>query len=160
MPIDSALVIINKTNLDSGTDGTGSGSDPTASGGAVVSVDEGAEIGLALFAGPSDTGGEPGDADTLDVTVEVSVDGGSVWNTLADFRQILGSEIPDDTGAGDKTVRLGQVVQLPRADSGQSNLVKLRCNSTASDTSNWGLYVAVCGANDIRSEWQKQAVVA
>lgn len=160
MPGDSNLILINVTNLDSVNDGNGSGSDPTTAPGAVLNVDEEAEIAITCFLKASDTAGEPGDADTLEVEVEVSADGGTTWDELVNFRTITGSELPDDTAAGDKTLRLARRCKLPRADSGQSGLVKIRPVTVASDTSNWALYMDVRGVGDIRSEWEQRAVVA
>lgn len=156
MPADANALLLNKTNLDSSTHGTGSGSDPTASGGAVVSVAEGGMVGIRAFFGQSDTGGEPGDADTLDLDIEVAVDG-STFHTFIPFRQVAGAELPDDTAHGDKTLRLGAIGRLPIADAGQSHLVKLRCNTSASDASNWGLRVDVVTPAEIRDEWIKNA---
>lgn len=158
MPLDSDLVLLTTTTLDSNSDGNGSGSDETTAPGAVVSIEEEADLDILLFLKASDTAGEPGDADTLDVAVGVSVDGGTNWGVLADFRQILGSEVPDDTTAGDKTLRLAIQARSPRADSGQSNLVKVRPQTTASDTSNWAVYLAVAPRGTARSEWLAQAI--
>lgn len=158
MPRDDNAILVNLTTLDSGNDGNGSGSDPTAAPGCILSVEEEADIEIVLFCKASDTAGEPGDADTLDVAVGASVDGGTNYGVLADFRQILGSELPDDTAAGDKTLRLAIRCKLPRADSGQSNLVKIRPQTTASDASNWALYMDVRPLGGARAEWLAQAI--
>lgn len=158
MPGDANLILINKTNLDSGTDGNGSGTDPTATAGALLSVEEEAEVAITAFCKASDTAGEPGDADTLDFKVEVSVDGGSVWGDFVVFDTLVGADLPDDTAAGDKTVRRAIRGKLPRADSGQSGLVQIRGVTVASDGSNWALYSDVRTPDDIRTEWEKNAI--
>lgn len=156
----SNLILINKTDLDSGTDGNGSGSDATASGGRVLDVDEGARLALCAFYGESDTGGEPGDADTLDVKLQASVDGGTTWVDIVPLRQVLGSEIPDDESAGDKTVRLAVEFRAPQTDDDQTDgQVQLRLNTVASDTSNWGLYADIRNVTDVREEWLQNAQV-
>jgi hypothetical protein len=159
MPLDSNLVLLNKTDLDSGTDGTGSGTDPTASGGAVVNVEEECEVDLLVFLGQSDTGGEPGDADTLAVIIEAAPDGTN-YGRLATFRSVAGSEMPDDETAGDKTLRLAMRARIPRSTDAGVRTVKVRANTTASDTSNWGAYIAVAPAGTARSEWLATAVEA
>lgn len=158
MPSDSNQILINVADLASGNDGNGTGTDPTTAPGCILDVVEEGEVGVrAFFSQP--TTDPPADAATLDVIVQVSVDGGSTYGPLCTFRQVLGSELPDDEAAGDKTLRLGWVGRLPRADSGQSNLVKVRTNTVASTTTDWGLYVDLAHPNDVRSEWMKNNVV-
>jgi hypothetical protein len=150
--------LINVADLASGNDGNGTGSDPTTAPGAIVNVEEEAMVGIRAFYSQPTTD-PPADGATLDLDVEVSVDGGTVWGDLVKFRQVLGSELPDDEAAGDKTLRMGWVGKLPRADAGQANLVKLRPVTIASTTTDWGLFVDVCSAADVRSEWTKNNVV-
>lgn len=161
MPGDASLILLNRTTIDSGSDGVGSGTDPTAGSGAVLSgIAEETELAATLFLSPSDTGGEPGDADTCDVIVEASADGGSTYDPVFTFRSILGSELPEETADGSRTVRLAGIFRTPRADSGQSNGVKLRLNVTCSDGSNWGIYSDVRTKIDVRNEWMAAAGVA
>lgn len=157
MPGDTNAILINVADLASGNDGNGTGSDPNTAPGAIISVEEEALVGVTAFYSQPTTD-PPADAATLDVIVQVSVDGGTNYFPLVTFRQVLGSELPDDEAAGDKTLRLAQIVKLPRADSGQSNLVKLRTNTVASTTTDWGLFCDVRSAADVRSEWTKQAI--
>lgn len=159
MPGDASAILINTTTLDSGTDGNGSGTDPTVNPGAVLNLEEEATVGITAFYSVSDTGGEPGDADTLAVIVQCAPDGTNYGN-LFTFRSVLGSELPDDLAAGDKTLRLACVVKLPRSTVAGTRTVPVRLNTTASDTSNWGLYSDVRTINDIRSEWLANAVEA
>lgn len=158
MPGDANAILISVINLDSGNHGNGSGSTPTTAPGAALSIEEEAEIAITAFCKASDTGGEPGDADTLDFKVEVSVDGGTVWGDLCVFDTLVGTDLPDDTAAGDKTVRRAIRCKLPRADAGQSNLVIIRPVTVASDASNWALYSDVRTPDDIRTEWEKNAI--
>lgn len=158
MPGDARLVLLDRITLDSGSDGVGSGTDPTAGSGAVLSVPEETKLAATLFLTMSDTGGEPGDADTLDVIVECSPDGGTNWDPVGTFRTFLGIELPDD--AADKTVRKALYFRTPRADAGQDNEVKVRLNITASDASNWGVYSDIRAEQDVRSEWLKDSEVA
>jgi len=157
MPADSNQILINVADLASGNDGNGSGSDPTAAPGAVIDIEESALVGVRAFYSQPTTD-PPADGATLDVIVQVSVNGGSNYYPLVTFRQVLGSELPDDEAAGDKTLRLGQVVKLPKADSGQSNKVKVRTNTVASTTTDWGLYVDIVAPEDVRAEWVENAI--
>lgn len=159
MPGDANAIFMDKTDLDSGTDGTGSGSSPTASGGAVLNLEEEGEVAVTLFIGQSDTGGEPGDADTLDVIVECAPDGTN-YGRLFTFRRILGIEAPDDEAAGDKTLRLACIVKLPKSTQAGIRTVPCRLNTTANDTSNWSVYSDVRAAQDVREEWLMNAVEA
>ena len=160
MPGDATLILLNRTTIDSADDGTGSGTDPTAGAGAVLDVPEETELAVTLFIGQSAGAGEPGDADTLDVIVEASADGGSSYDPVSTFRTILGIEAPDDEAAGEKTKRFATFIRTPRADAGQSGTVKLRLNVTASDTSQWGVYSDVRARQDVRLDWLKDAQVA
>ena len=138
----SGDVLLNVADLASGNDGNGSGSTPTTAPGAVVSVPERSEVGLLLMLSQPTTD-PPADAATLDVGVEVSVDGGSSWKDLVDFRQVLGSELPDDEDAGDPGLKMAFIVRLPEADADQSGLVQLRPVTAASTTTDWGAFLAV-----------------
>lgn len=151
MPNDSTLILVNSGVVDSGTDGTGSGTDPTAAGGAVVTLKgNGGPIGIVckLFEPTSD----PAQAGaTLDVAVELSVDGGTTWDTLCSFRRFDGSEVANqDNSTGSPTVRRAQIVNVPRPDAGST--VQLRGNTTASATTNWGLYLAVTDPGSIEAD--------
>jgi hypothetical protein len=158
-PLDASMVLVNKTNLDSGTDGVGSGADPTVTGGALINLEEEADLAAVLFVIPSATGGEPGDADTLDVIIECAPDGTN-FGRLCTFRRVLGSEAPDDVAAGDKTVRLAIPFRLPRSTVAGVRTVPVRANTTASDTSDWGVYIAITDRGSVRSEWMANAIEA
>lgn len=154
MPLmDTNLILMNKTDLDSGTDGAGSGADPTASGGAVVNLVEETEMALLVILKPSDTGGEPGDADTLTITLELSGDGGSSWPDVTTSRSILGAEVADDLAAGDEGVALAFKFRVPEADAAQDGVVKARLTTVASDTSNWGVHASIVPPQSVRQEW-------
>lgn len=156
----SNLILINTTDLGSDVDGNGSGSDPTADAGCIVEVDEGSEMVVTAFYGQSATAGEPGDADTLDYGIEGSVDGGTTWFDIVDFRQVVGAEVPDDESAGDKTLRLAIPFRVPQTDDDQTNgRVKIRPVTAASDTSHWGLYSDIRAKTDVREEWLQNALV-
>jgi len=154
MPLYAADgVLLNKTNLDSGTDGAGAGTDETASGGRVIDVPERSEIGILAIVKESDTSSEPGDADTLTILVELSYDGGSTYPDYSTSRAILGSEAPDQEDAGDPPLKLGIILKTGEADAAQDGVVKCRLTTTASDTSNWGLWVGVMPVQSFRQEW-------
>lgn len=151
MPSDSTLILLNKANLDSGTDGTGSGTDPTASGGAVVTLKgSGGPIGILckLFEPTTDPAQS---GQTLDISVEISVDGGTTWDTLCSFRRFDGSEIASmDNSTGSPSIRRAQIVNVPLPDAASS--VKLRPNTVASTTTDWGLYLAVTDPGSIEAD--------
>ena len=155
MPLTAAdLVLINYDGIDSGTDGAGTGTDPAAGTGRIIDLPERSEVGFVFFVKPSDTGGEPGDADTLTILIEMSADGGSTYPDVTTSRAILGSESPDDLAAGDPRVALAVVLHTPKVDAAQAGVVKCRLTTTASDTSNWGLYGAVVPVQSLRQEWK------
>lgn len=154
---DANTILLNTTTIDSNSDGNGSGSDPTIAPGAVVDIQEEQEIAIFVAIGPSDTNGEPGDADTMAIIPQVSIDGGSNWTNGPAFRSILGSEAPDREAAGQSTLRLAVRWRLPRSEVAGVNTVKVRLNTTASDTSNWGVYADVRAPQDVRSEYYADA---
>lgn len=149
----SDLVLINVDDLDSGNDGAGTGSDATAAPGRVIDLVEGIDLALMVVLKPSNTGGEPGDADTLGITLELSGDGGSTYPDVTTSRNILGSELPDDLAAGDKGLVIATKFRTPIADAAQNGVVKCRLTTVASDTSNWGVYAAVVPVQSVRQEW-------
>lgn len=157
MPQDALLTLLTNTNIDSGNDGLGTGSDPTVGTGAIVAVDEDAPLCVVLTFGLP-TGGDPaGDADTAIYLVEESVDGGSTWVRRGTFRTVLGAEIPNN--ANDPSVRLALEIRASRANAGQSGLVKWRLNGTASDTSDWNVHADIRSRQDCREEWFRNAGV-
>lgn len=159
MPIDSTLILLNHDALDSANDGNGSGSNPTTAPGAVVDVPEGGEIAVVVRLGEPSSD-PPLDAATLDLGVEVSVDGGSNYKDFITFRQISGDEVNDiDEDKGYTTVRLAAKGVLPLADSGQSNKVKLRPTSVASATTNWAVHMSVVDPANVRQAWYDEAFV-
>jgi hypothetical protein len=154
MPLTASdLVLINKADLDSGTDGAGSGTDPTGNGGRVIDLPERSEVGFLFILKESDTPGEPGDADTLGILIEFSVDGGSTYPDVTASRSILGAEAPDDLAAGDEGVKLAVILRTPKADAAQNGVIKCRLTTTASDGSNWGLWGAAVPVQSLRQEW-------
>jgi len=154
MPLTAAdLVLINLEDLDSGTDGAGSGTDETAGAGRIIDLVEGIDLALMVVLRASDTGGEPGDADTLGITLELSGDGGSTYPDVTTSRNVLGSELPDDEAAGDDGVVMAVKFRTPIADAAQEGVVKCRLTTVASDTSNWGIYAAVVPVQSCRQEW-------
>lgn len=159
MPIDANLILLNVEALDSGNDGNGSGSDSTSAPGAVIDVPEGKEAAVVVRLGEPSSD-PPADAATLDLGVEVSVDGGSTWKDFITFRQITGDEVNlIDESTGSKTVVLAAKGVLPLADSGQSNQVKLRPTSVASTTTNWAVHMSVVDPTNTRQDWYDEAFV-
>ena len=152
------LILLNRTDLDSGNDAAGSGSDPTVGGGAVVNVDEQARLAVTLFLGVADAT-RASTTETLDVVVEASDDGGSAWKTIGTFRQFLGSETPADTAAGDPPVKAAIEAYTPRAKANQNGVIKIRLNSTASNTNHWAPYSDIRTVQDVREEWLANAQI-
>ena len=157
-----AGILLNRTDYDSGNDAAGSGTDPATNGGRILDVVEGAEVGITLFLGEADAT-VANDAETLDMNVEVSVDGGSNWGRLATFRQITASELKSaavsiDESAGDPTFRLAIVARTPKADAGESGVVQIRPNGTASSTNHWAPFMDVRDRGSIRDEWLDEAL--
>lgn len=154
MPTDANTVLLNRTDYDSGNDGTGSGSDETTVGGAVVDVPHGGSVGIMFSLGEA-ASNPAKTTETLDMIVEVSVDGGSTWAPMFTFRQITASELAGsgleiDESTGSVTFRRGAVVRLPLADDGQDSVVQMRCNGTASATTHWAPFVAIVSPADLR----------
>lgn len=149
----SNLILINNPLLDSGNDGNGSGSDPTSGPGAVVDVDENAQVAvtLLLLPGASDP---PADGDTLTIKVQASDDGGSTWADLAPFRAVLGSELADGV-----SVCLAVRVYSPTVQAAQNGVAQFRLNSVASTTTNWDVYSDVRTVQDIRQDWLNNAQI-
>ena len=160
----SAQLLLNRTDLDSGNDGAGSGSDATTGSGRVVDLPEKADVAVTLFLGEADSA-VADDADTLDVIVEISPDGGSTWGPAFTFRQITASELAGsgvelDESAGDPTFRRAGKVYTAEADSGQNGLVQMRLNITASTTDHWGIFCDVRDIGSVRDVWFNNAFVA
>lgn len=154
----SNLILINRTDLGSDNDGAGSGTDPTTGGGAVLDVDEQAHLAIFLKLGvPTATAAST--TETLDIDVEASDDGGSTWDQIGTFRSFLGSENPVDLAAGDKPPVAAVEVYTPRANADQNGVIKLRLNSTASDTDHWAPYADVRTVQDVREEWKANAQI-
>lgn len=149
----SDKILINNPLLDSGNDGNGSGTDPTSGPGAVVDVDENAEVAVTLFVLPG-ASDPPADAATLDIKVQASDDGGSTWVELAGFRQILGSELADGV-----PVCLAVRVYSPTVQAAQSGIAQFRLNSAASTTTNWDVYSDIRTVQDIRQDWLNNAQI-
>lgn len=149
----SGDVLINLEDLDSGTDGAGSGTDETTGAGRIIDLPEAADLALLIVLRESDTAGEPGDADTLAITLELSGDGGSTYPDITTSRSILGSEVPDDEAAGDPRVALAVKFRTPKADAAQDGVVKCRLTTVASDTSNWGIWGGIVPQQSVRQEW-------
>ena len=157
-------VLINVTDLDSGNDGNGSGTDPTSAPGAVDNIPEGAEVAAVMFLSEADATAAVG-AETIATIVQISVDGGSTWGPAATFRTITASEIITgsdlDESAGDPTFRRAIAFRVPKADAGQNGLVQVRTNTVASHASNqFGLFVAIWDRGSVRDVWFNDAVVA
>lgn len=151
------LILINVGDLDSGNDGDGTGSDPTAAPGAVVNVQENAEVAVTAFfniptATPAVT------TDTCTLTVQYSDDGGSTWAALGAFRAVLGSELP--TGPDMTPVCLAIKVFTPTVQAAQSGVGKMRLNSVVSSARDYAVYSDVRTVQDIRTEWLTNAQIA
>jgi hypothetical protein len=157
---DANLVLTNNTALDSGSDGDGSGTDPTSGSGAVVTIPGGGLMGVILALGEP-ASDPPADGATLDVKVETSPDGGSTWGDgdFCTFRQIDASEIPDDVSAGDPTFIRAAIRYVGLPDADQTG-VQVRANITASTTTNWNVHLALVDVNEIRDTWLNDALVA
>jgi len=154
MPLTASdLVLLNYDGIDSGTDGAGTGADPAAGTGRIIDLVEDIDLALLVVLKESDTGGEPDDADTLTVLLELSGDGGSTWPDVTTSRAILGIEVPNDQAAGDPGVKMATKFRTPKADAAQAGIIKCRLTTTASDTSNWGAYIAVVPQESVRQEW-------
>lgn len=157
MAFDSTLVLLNRTDLDSGNDGDGSGTDPTAGSGAVIEVPDGGEIGVVLFLGEADATAATS-SETLAVILQVSRDGTN-YGPLVTFRTITASEFGTiDESTGSVTYKLAAIVRLPMAEAARNHMLKLRLNVTASNTNHWAPYVAICDKGQIRDEWLATAL--
>ncbi len=158
-----AGILLNRVDYGSDNDAAGSGVDPATAGGRILDVVEGADVALTLFLGEA-TGTVANDSETLDMLVEVSVDGGGNWGRLATFRQITGSELKSaadsiDESVGDPTFRLAINATTPRADAGQSGVVQVRPNGTASNTNHWAPFMDVRDRGSVRDQWYREALV-
>lgn len=158
-----ALVLLNRTDLDSGNDGNGSGTDETSGSGRVVNVPEAAEIAVTLLLGEADATAAVS-SQTLIVIPEVSTDGGSTWGPIATFRTITASEIINgsdlDESAGDPSFRRAIACRTPKADSDQAGLVQIRLNIVASSTEHWAIHSDVRDRGSVRDVWFNDAQVA
>lgn len=152
----SNLILINRTDLDSGNDGTGSGADPTAGAGAVIDLDEQARMALFFKLGIPDATAASTD-ETLATSLEISDDGGSTWDTVATLRDFLGAENP--TSADEEHPKAAVEFYVPRAQAGQNGVCKARLNITASDTDHWAPYADIRTVNDVREEWLANAQI-
>ncbi len=155
-------VLLNRTDLDSGNDGDGSGTDETSGSGRILNIPEKATVGVTLFLGEADSV-VADDADTLAVVVEVSPDGGSTWGVAFTFRTITASELAGsgielDESVGDPTFRRAGIMYVGEADAGQDGLVQMRLNITASDTNHWAVFSDVRDPGSIRDIWLTNAI--
>ena len=160
----SAQILINVTDLDSGNDGNGTGTDETAAPGRVVDIPEKSTVGVTMFLSEADAAAAT-TTETLDVIVQISPDGGTTWGPLITFRTITASEIVTgsdlDESAGDPTFRRAAVGYVGEADSGQDGLVQMRLNTVASHASNqFALFADVRDVASIRDRWLENALVA
>ena len=160
----SSDILLNRTDLDSGNDGAGSGTDPTSGSGRILDLPEKADVAVTLFLGEADSV-VADDADTLAVIVEISPDGGSTWGPAFTFRTITASELAGsgielDESVGDPTFRRAGKVYTAEADSGQNGVVQMRLNITASTTDHWGIFSDVRDPGSVREVWLRNAVVA
>ena len=164
MPADANLILVNIADLDSGTDGPGSGTDAATGAGAIVSVPESADLAVTLLLGEASSDAAS-QAETIVMTIEVSTDGGSQWGTLALFRSIIASQLTGTSGtaidesAGFPTFRRAIKCRTPKADSDQSGLVVVRPNSAISDTTNWAVFADLRDPGSVRDEWYNDAQV-
>ncbi len=158
----SAQLLLNRTDLDSGNDGNGSGTDETSGSGRVVNIPEKADVGVTLFLGEADAT-VADTTETLVVIVQVSPDGGSTWGVAGTFRTITASELnasgsPIDESVGDPTFRRALKVYVGEADSGQSGLVQMRLAITASDSNHWAPFCDVRDVGSVRDAWLNNAI--
>ena len=158
----SAQILINRNDLQSGSHGTGSGTNEATGGGRIVDIPEKATVGVTLFLGEA-TGTIAADADTLDVIVEVSPDGGGNWGAAFTFRRITASELAGsgielDESAGDPTFRRAGKVYVGEADSGQDGMVQMRLNIAASTTDQWAVFSDVRDVGSLRDHWLNNAI--
>ncbi|KKN74349.1 hypothetical protein LCGC14_0391500 [marine sediment metagenome] len=161
---DANLLLLNRTDYDSGNDGAGSGTDETSGGGRIVDVAEGADVAVLMALGEADAT-IADTTETLDMLVQISRDGGSTWGTAQTFRQITASELngsgtPIDESAGDVTFKRAVITNVGIAEAGNSGIVKMRLNGTASDTNHWAPIVTVVTRQDVREEWLDNAFVS
>lgn len=162
---DAELFLLNRTDLDSGNDGAGSGTDETSGGGRIVDVAEGADVAVLMALGEADAT-IANAAQTLAVLVEISRDGGSTWGTAQTFRTITASEISGmsgtsiDESAGGVTFKRAVITNVGLAESGQNGVVKMRLTVTASSVEHWAPTVTVVTRQDVREEWLDNAFVS
>lgn len=154
MPLTASdLVVINSTIIDSSSDGAGTGTDETAGTGRIVNLPESCDLAFVGIFKASDSAGEPGDADTFTILVELSGDGGSTYPDVTTSRAVTGAELPDDSAAGNRPLIIATKIRTPKADAAQNGVVKARLTTTASDGSNWGLWGAFVPPESVRQEW-------
>ncbi len=159
MAVDAELVLLNRSDLGSDNDGTGSGSDETTAGGAVIDVDEGAELAFVLHLSEADSTAAVA-SETFDLKLEISPDNSS-YGTAATFRQFTASaEVNIDESAGDVGKSYAIDVVMPLAASGQSGKIKARPVTVASTTAHWAIHVSLMDRTNIRQEWYDNAHVA
>ncbi len=151
---DANLLVLNRTNYDSGNDAAGSGTDETSAGGRIVDVAEGATVGVLMTLGEADAT-VADTTETLAMLIQISRDGGSTWGTAVTFRTITASELngsgtPIDESAGDVTFKRAAIFNVGLAESGNSGIIKLRANGTASDTNHWAVTIMILDPGAVR----------
>lgn len=166
MPADANSILINVTDLASGNDGNGTGTDETSAPGRILTnVPESADIAITMLLGEADAT-VANAAETLAVIAQVSTDGGSTFGPIATFRTITASELSGTSGmtldesAGFATFRRAIACRTPKADSDQSGLVQIRLNTVASSAAKWALFSDVRDRGSVRDEWYNDAQVA
>ncbi len=161
---DANLLLLNRTNMDSGNDGTGSGSDEAATAGRVVDVAEGSDVCILLTLGEADST-VANTSETFDLKAEISRDGGSTWGVAQTWRQITASELKSsgnsiDESAGDVTFKRAVLTNVGIAESGNDGIVKMRLVSVASSSNHWAPTVAIVNREMVREEWLDNAFVS
>ncbi len=149
MPLDAELNLLTDATLDEATDGNGTH----------VEVQEMAEVDALVSLGVSDAATDASDA--LDVTIEVSTDGGSTYIVAATFRQFLGTDVPD-TAAEAAVVRgfkAARRIKLPKADSGQSGILRVRSvtNATMTGGGDFNCSIDLVDPSNVRDLWYTNA---
>ncbi len=162
---DANLILLNRTDLDSGNDGAGSGTDETSGGGRIIDVAEGFDAAILVTLGEADAT-VANSTETFDLKVEISRDGGSTWGTLDTLRQITASELKSsgnsiDESAGDPTFKRAlNAGNVGLAESGNSGIIKMRLTTTASNSNHWAPTVVCVPRGSVREELFDNAYVS
>jgi|TARA_R110000824_G_scaffold124591_2_gene283218 hypothetical protein len=151
MPLDTALNLLTDATMDEATD--------APAGHTHINVQETAEVDALVSLGVS--AAATAVDDTLQVNIEVSTDGGTTYFRAASFRLFTGVDVPDTTAesASVRGFKAAKRIRLPRADSGQGGLLRVRAltDATITSTGDFNLSVDLVDSSNVRDVWYDNA---